>query len=320
MAMSPLWRKEKTEQSKLIFKRPSPKQTTKFQSLARGLYSLTPFLMIKHSIKGISLSTFFERKRQAGMTVEAAVVLPLFLLFFLNLSCAMEMIRLHGNLQLALQDVGNRLSVYGYAFKETDLQENVAGIVLSYGYVKEEMTKYAGEDYLDASPLAYGAEGLQFWESKALDDDGEFEINVTYLVSPWSDLAGFLPFRMGNRYYGHFWTGYEIPGASGEEKAQTVYVAENGRVYHESIGCSHLTLSVTETSPAEVLKLRNENGGRYSLCERCGTDKGGDAVFITSEGSRYHCRQDCPGLKRTIFSLIKTEAQKEFAPCSRCTK
>ena len=102
----PFMEKEKTEQSKLIFKRPSPKQTTKFQSLARGLYSLTPFLMIKHSIKGISLSTFFERKRQAGMTVEAAVVLPLFLLFFLNLSCAMEMIRLHGNLQLALQDVG----------------------------------------------------------------------------------------------------------------------------------------------------------------------------------------------------------------------
>ena len=74
------------------------------------------------------------------------------------------------------------------------MQENVAGIVLSYGYVKEEMTKYAGEDYLDASPLAYGAEGLQFWESKALDDDGEFEINVTYWYRrgrTWRDFSHF---------------------------------------------------------------------------------------------------------------------------------
>ena len=318
--MSPLWRKEKMQQCKLIFKRPSPKQNTKCQSLFRGVYSLPPLVRTKLSIKGISLSTFLEGKRQGSMTVEAAVVLPLFLLFFLNLSCAVELIRLHGNLQLALQDVGNRLSVYGYALKEADLQENVAGIALSYGYVKGEMLKYAGEDYLDASPLTYGAESLQFWESKALDEKGEFEINVTYSVSPWSDLSGFFPFRMANRYYGHFWTGYEIPGASEEEKAQTVYVAENGRVYHENIDCTHLSLWVIEIQPKELANARNENGSRYSLCHRCGSDKETDALFVTKEGRRYHYRRDCPGLKRTVYSLIKTEAQKEFAPCSRCAE
>ncbi len=61
-----------------------------------------------------SLFASLSRELRAGMTVEAAVVLPLFLFFFMNLACSVEMIRLHGNLQLALWKTGNELAVYGY--------------------------------------------------------------------------------------------------------------------------------------------------------------------------------------------------------------
>ena len=48
-----------------------------------------------------------------SMTVEAAVVLPLFFIFFINLSGAIEMIRLHGNISMALWDTGSDLGFYG---------------------------------------------------------------------------------------------------------------------------------------------------------------------------------------------------------------
>jgi len=54
----------------------------------------------------------------ASMTMEAAVVLPLFFFFFLDLTSSIEMIRLHGNFQMALWDVGNTISVYGALGKE----------------------------------------------------------------------------------------------------------------------------------------------------------------------------------------------------------
>ena len=48
-----------------------------------------------------------------SMTVEAAVVLPLFLFFFINLSASLEMIRLYGNLEYALHSAGNEVCLYG---------------------------------------------------------------------------------------------------------------------------------------------------------------------------------------------------------------
>ena len=54
-----------------------------------------------------------------GMTVEAAVVLPVFLFFFINLSASLEMIRLCGNLEYALHGAGNEVCLYGSLLTES---------------------------------------------------------------------------------------------------------------------------------------------------------------------------------------------------------
>ena len=64
----------------------------------------------KH-MEGLSPLPFFRRCLSAGMTVEAALVLPLCLFFLLNLGYLLEMIRLHNNLQLALLETGNKISL-----------------------------------------------------------------------------------------------------------------------------------------------------------------------------------------------------------------
>lgn len=319
--MSPLWRSRKIKQLKTKHKRPSPKNIDNSISLAQGNYPFHSLICKSSSIEGISLPIFFYGKISAGMTVEAAVVLPLFLFFFLNLSCAVEIIRLHGNLQLALWEVASRLSVYGYALEQKEqntLAEELSGIALSYGYIRSEMVKYVGEEYLDASPLTHGAKGLQFLESEVFSEGDYFEINVTYSISPWINLAGFHSFRMANRYYGHFWNGYEIPDAAGQENAlDTVYVTENAEVYHADRGCSHLNISVSQVAFRNVDSCRNINGGTYTPCEKCFGKTGGGIVYITEEGNRYHSSRSCSGLKRTVYSVLLVEAQK-YDVCKRC--
>lgn len=316
-----LWnvsQKPKIHQSK----RPSPKR--KNNSFFGGF------------IERASLPATLKKKIAAGMTVEAALVLPLFLFLFINLGSAIEMIRLHGNLQLALWECGNRMCVYGYvgapddqANKEEDVGrsvwEEMGDIALSYTYVKNQVTGYVGRDYLEDSPINNGAAGLQFWESDVGKTDevlsGDIlDIVMTYQVSPVMEIPYLKPFRMFNRYYGRLWTGYDVSGAEGESRTDIVYVAENAEVYHESAQCSHLKLTIKEVTLAQALAERNESGARYSKCLKCCDDNLDETLFIAREGDRYHKDKECPGLKRTIYTMLRELAEEKYRSCSRCGK
>ncbi len=333
--MSLLWSGNNKKQF-IEKKKPSPTYRNKCPDSARnpdsfpdGGMSLPSIL--SDFIKGTSLFASLCKGPDAGMTVEAAIVLPLFLFFFLNLGCAIEMIRLHGNLQLALWQIGSKLAVYGYAVSSGEKPEGegeagdwwkgVAGIAISSTYVRNQVIGSAGGDYLDRSPLTNGRTSLQFWESEIFGPEDEIELVVTYSVSPWSSLIGFPSFRMANRFYAHIWNGYGLSGgeASREQDIRIVYVTETGTVYHLSTDCTHLRLSTRLIPAGAVEQERNQNGGRYYPCARC-TDGSRPAMFyITKEGDRYHYSRECSGLKRTVHSMdITLAAEKGYAPCSRC--
>lgn len=268
---------------------------------------------LNKSIEGIW--AFASRFTRGSMTVEAAVVLPLFLFFSLALGSVMEMIRLHGNLEFALCDIGNRMSVYGSSTiirEESGFGSELADIAFTYTYVKKEIEEYLGRGYLEASPLVKGVDGLQFRESEIWDNGEQFEVLVTYKVLPFGGMAGFKGFRMANRYYGHFWNGYEIP-------TNVVYVAENGEVYHIDAMCTHLYLSVRQVSLQEAYRSRNRNGERYDLCEYCEKGEVKNTVYITEEGNRFHYKSNCTGLKRTVFEVPADETDG-YRACSRCAR
>lgn len=346
--MSPLW-KVKQKRRKLSKNTPNPSPIVCNcieEGLAQDLKTnqdnciFSKFSHQEAFIKGISLFTFLKQGMSAGMTVEAALVLPLFLFFFLNLSCALEMIRLRGNLELALWETGSKLSVYGHILStglpEKDQgynRENGAGkesqnelwaelgdIAFSYLYVKNAVIQYTGEEYLEKSPLTRGVNGLQFWESEIFTEGDCFEIVMTYEVSTWMEIPGIRPFRMWNRYYGHIWNGYEISGTdeAGNPASETVYVAANGAVYHKNENCTHLQLTIREVAGRQVGDERNGSGGKYTLCEKCGKGAQPDIVFIGVEGDRFHYDRGCAGLKRTYFSILLSDAGK-YRSCSRCS-
>lgn len=320
--MSSLWETDATNQIITERKRPSPKNNCSAHSLAQDDIPLKNCISSRNPIERISL--FIFRKLRGGMTVEAAVILPLLLFFFLNLMSAVEMIRLHGNLELALRDTGNRLAVYGFEYDnikqdkfDDSLAAELGGIAFSYLFVKNQVIHYLGKDYLEHSPLTYGVDGLNFLESRFFENGDTIDLTVTYQVSPEAAIPGFPPFRMANRYYGRAWTGYDVCPGNGQLPADMVYVAENGTVYHETPDCSYLRLRVSGVSAGEARFLTNAAGERYTECWRCRDAAKSGIVYVTRDGQRFHYDGQCPGLKRTVYTIMRSQAE-HYRPCSRC--
>lgn len=261
------------------------------------------------------------------MTVEASIVLPLFLFFFMSIGSYIEMVRLHGNLQLALWRTGSELAVYGGALngeaptaeegeKGEEWWEKLAGAVISSTLVKERVVDVAGREYLNDSPLTKGTDSLLFWESEVFGEGDEIDLVMTYSVKVRGGLINFFPYRMANRYYGHVWNGYAVSDLT--SKTETVFVAENASVYHLDRNCTHLKLSIRQIDEAELPYERNRYGRRYKICEKCGRGTKPESFYVSVEGDRYHYRRDCAGLKRTVRTMEMSEAAAVYPPCQRC--
>lgn len=308
-------------------KLPSPNLSEKSLSLAQGSYLMFFEKRFKRvvsnlsTVKGISPLTLLTEKSEGSMSLEAALVLPLFLFFFLNLGSAMEIMRLHGRLETALWEVGREAGVYGCILrveggleKETLVSE-IGDLILSHTYVKARIKKYLGEEYLDASPLRGGSDGLLFLGSDLVNEEDLLEIVLTYQIQPFWNLAGFRSFFMENRYYGRMWTGYDPKKAD----RAVYYLAENGEVYHRNQNCTHLMLSIQGIRRENLNAAVNLEGRHYRACLKCVQGPIPEELWIAEEGECFHARRECSGLKRKYRAVTWEEARK-YRPCSRCGK
>lgn len=295
--------------------------------------------------KSIKRASLFSLK--ASMSVEAAVVLPLFLFFFINLASSIEMIRLHGNISIALWDTGNHMSYYG-AFLTDAMSELAAGedeesagngeaednkeigamiieeigdLAVSYAFVKNRLVNYLGSEYLATSPMVGGADGMNFLESEIFTDNDEIQIAVTYPVTTPINMGGIISFRMANKYYGHLWNGYDVSKANeSEKKDKLVFVTENSEVYHNRTSCTYLKLSIRACNISDLKNERNSDGGTYKRCLICARGTKPQTIYLCDEGEKYHYNRECMSLRRSFKAVNLSSVQETHRPCSRCGK
>lgn len=280
-------------------------------------------------IEGTSALSFRKKKimtLQGSMTVEASVVLPLFMFFLLNLLWIIEIYNLQSTLQMALRECGRELCIYAHAYdritneeEDNGLEALVENVAFSYLYVKGQVEDFAGEAYLENSPAAGGKDGLIYADSSILQEGDMIDLVVSYQAEPFINIVGFRPGWFYARFYGRGWTGYDVTDTKGTGGEVYVYVAQNGSVYHWSKECSHIWLDIHVCDFAEVEGLRNTNGERYKECELCVSGQT-DTVYITTNGNRYHYSGMCSGLRRTIYTMTLSRAEELYKGCSRCGK
>lgn len=329
--MPPLWilhPKHKKNNKGKIIQAPSLNRNINSSGPPQGPYfPLRSFL----SAKEASPRTLFHRNLRASMTIEAALVLPLFLLFFLTLGSSLEMLRFHARTQMALWEIGRETCVYGVAVKGMDwltadgeregkssggagaFPEAVGNLILSHTYVKGRVEDYLGKEYLEEAPIENGAGGLLYYGGNLLNEEDLVEFMVTYRIRPKWTVKGFRTFFMRNRYLGRMWTGY----AAEETENAIYYLAEYAEVYHADAYCSHLKLSPGLVPSSALDTEVNAKGSHYRACAFCAKGKLPTDVWVSPEGECYHFRRDCSGLKRTVRTVNWREAEK-YRPCSRC--
>lgn len=256
------------------------------------------------------------------MTLEAAFVLPFFLFAVLNILYAVNMIGTQSRMNAALHQVGNKMAFSGYVYNATvgnALPDGLAGVALTEGYARGQVVEYVGKSYLEKSCVKGGAGGISFAGSSVMGAGDIIDLKVSYQVRPFANLMGFDGFLVSQRYYGKAWTGYDASDSVSDlsENDPMVYITETGTVYHLDRNCTYLNPTVEAVSAEEAAGKRNASGARYTSCGSCGTVISGREVYITNFGNSYHSRINCPGLKRTIYTVPLSEVGAR-GRCSKC--
>ena len=242
-----------------------------------------------------------------SVTIEASFGIPLFLFAVLCLIWLIELQSIRFSIANAAQNAAKSAA------------EDTAVIsVLNVWKLKSDIVALTGEERLDRSIIKGGKEGISCMGSYVSPQTGEMNIRVSYEIQLPIPVIGQPSAKLEQSFKISAWNGY-MSGGSGSDGADIVYVTDNADVYHEDYRCSHLHLSIRAVRYDEIQEIRNEGGGIYHACEKCGFGNPVGSVYITDTGDRYHNSLSCSGLKRTIHAVKRTEIIG-LGGCSRCVQ
>lgn len=245
-------------------------------------------------------------EKNANVTIEAAFAMPLFLFAALCLIWLVE-----------LQSIKITVINAAYNAAKSAAESTAAVPVLNTIKFKSDMIGMIGEERLNRSLIEGGADGISCLRSYVSPGTGEMNIRIEYEIRLPVPVFTNLSAKRTEKFKMSAWTGCrEDMGRENDDS--TVYITENGIVYHEDYQCSYLQLSVRFVPYEEVESMRNLWGKIYRPCEKCVIGKAMTGIYITEQGIRYHNSLTCSGLKRTIRAVEKSDV-RWMGGCSRCS-
>jgi hypothetical protein len=263
--------------------------------------------------------TFFFAPLRAVLTVEAAIVLPIFLFVMIAVMQYVNVMETAVKFGASLSDTGKLIAASAYVSRyggDTDGVPELAAGALSAVYAQSRVTAQAS----DTSAV----KNINMALSSFLQEDEAIDLVLTYQIRSSISIVKLPSHFFIQRARVRAWTG-RTPSLNGGEEDEEgtggdyVYVTETGSVYHEDMECTYLKLSIREVDISALGMLRNNSGGIYHSCEKCGGMSEDGRVYITNEGDRYHNSLSCSGLKRSVRQVAREELGSLRA-CSKCGK
>lgn len=271
-----------------------------------------------------------------SLTVEASLVFPIFFYAVMSICCFFGYMEVKGAVKAEMIELARDISAYGdivslvdsLEISVTEAEELAVSKMpfideLSLGPIFRERLK---DDPRITNYIKGGIKGISLSGSDIITNKDTIKIVCEYELKAPTSLFGLggIPVRQEIEY--RYFSGYKVKSLlysedeSDEDDSETVYITENGTVYHVSLSCPSLKITPSEVSSKDVSDKRNRSGGRYYPCEKCAKGAIPDTLYITSEGDRYHYRLDCAGLKRTVTEISIDELPEDFEACKRCQK
>ncbi|NLC19982.1 MAG: pilus assembly protein [Clostridiales bacterium] len=284
-----------------------------------------------------------KKEHKASLTVEAALIMPVFIYFILAFLYFIQLFIVQEQIQDAITRMGMDISKAAYVYQEFPTAEDSLSFDFSVFYNEFELKpgrlvdemagaallNFYAREFLDnsqinSSCIVGGFDGLSFSGSDIFGNEADIDIVVSYRVRFPIRLFVIDEMKMVQRVRLRKWTGYKLSplyGPNKEDLAEdTVYITESGSVYHTNINCSHIKLSIRAVMGIPD-DLRNNSGGKYYPCELCcGDEPDNNATYyISSYGSKFHTTRECSRIKRTVREVKLSELDGRPA-CKRCSK
>ena len=245
---------------------------------------------------------------RGSLTLEAALVVPIFFLAILCITYLFEMMAIQTAMRNALYSAGRQLAQNAYVSPIVSAKE-----------LEQQIIEDIGRERLGRSLIVGGAAGIDCGKSTSNWGTAEFDLSVCYDLE-----IPILMFRIPvisreETIKIKGWNGY-AEGFSFPDAETKVYITDYGLVYHKDMACTYLELSVREVKAEEVEDLRNQSGGKYYACSFCKhTPALGGKLYITDYGNRYHNSLECSRIKRNVYAVPLDEVFG-LGGCSKCVK
>lgn len=253
-------------------------------------------------LKKERMSAFASR---GSLTLEAAIVVPMFFFAMLCLAYLLEMMAIQTTVCNALYSAGREVAKEAYV-----------GTIVTAHELERKMTENIGADRLERSVISGG---LDCDNTRCNWSTGVMDLSVRYQVELPFLMFRVTPVTLEDTLRVKGWTG-DVSIIGGEWKSDTVYVTDTGVVYHKDDKCTYLDMSVQTVSKESLEELRNESGGKYHPCDTCKDAQPDNmTVYITAYGTRYHTSLECKKIKRNIYAISIDEAYG-LGGCSKCVK
>ncbi len=313
---------------------------------------------IQKEQKPLRAGNLCGRKRAsqaASITLEAALIIPFFLIFFVGLLSMFEMLRLQNSMEIGLHQVGKKIS---YSAFEAEMITEVGLDVLkahdSNGKITEAVSKiksvesmalpvvdaslswfmlkdYLSESRILESPIIKkGALGVDNVIVPIAFKKDYVALESGCMVHPYyNNVFKIGEIKLEARYFGHKWTGFEIDTGEEskeeepkkEEPEEYVYMVktEKENVFHCSRDCQYLKHTVHQTSSEKLSSLRNKQKRKYYPCKKC-KPEGCSTIYYTDAGIAYHSSKDCTAIETKKVQTLPRKKAEEISkgPCSKC--
>lgn len=241
---------------------------------------------------------------KASMTLESALVLPIFLSAVLGLISVFDIMKIKSCMDVAVAEAGNEIAVECYGEYVDNL---LTPLYISYkiqGFLDKNLSEEETEKiskYIFVTDISF------------LEEENILKFRVDYKVTPSFGILILAPVKLHTTYYGHNWMGY----TAHKDAEEMVYISSAATVYHTNKDCSYLHTKIKEVSYSSVNSCRNDSGHIYQRCGFCDELENNGVVYITAEGKNYHNIENCIGLTRSIYIVpLSTVSCRKV--CSRC--
>jgi len=261
--------------------------------------------------------TFFSHL-PGSLTVETAMVLPVFMFALVSLMSVAEIIRSSDIVSSRLHQNAREMAVSAYVADKTGVFEGsaipgmIGGIGISQSVVNSDVERVRREEMSREGSISYLSS--KYLEKDIIDLVAAQEYTLPY------DFMGIGKFRIVDRARVHAFTGFDpvtLPDALEKSDEEMVYITSTGTVYHRNRNCPHLNVSVRKVMAAQVADQRNASGGKFYECEYCASKGDKRVYYITDHGDRYHTVATCQGLKRDVMAIPISKAG-DRPPCKSC--